>query len=296
MGTVINISRGRKLGPMIYTIYGIPGVGKTTWASQFPDALILDLEKGSEHLDTARMDDIESYGVFKERISMLLGDVQGFKTIIVDSLEKLEGLMLQEMVATGLYPNYEEANKFNNGQKLTASWMREVMTLFRKMVDLHKVEVIFVAHSQVVKFNDPDGSSFDRYTMRVNDHMGAVVRDLSHNVFFACHKVHTTKDGHKIKGLSDGERILKTEWRASFDAKSRIEGLPFEIPLSYAALRKAIETAKPKSAEELKNDIKQMSEGLDEETRSKVLEALQRATTVEELMAYKNRVQTLVAA
>ena len=39
----------------IVCLLGRNGVGKTTWAASFPKVLLIDLEKGSGHLDVARV-------------------------------------------------------------------------------------------------------------------------------------------------------------------------------------------------------------------------------------------------
>ena len=37
-------------------VYGVEGIGKTTFASKFPDPLFIDVEGGTKHLDVARVD------------------------------------------------------------------------------------------------------------------------------------------------------------------------------------------------------------------------------------------------
>lgn len=78
-------------------VYGPPGVGKTTAAIQFPDAYLIDMEKGSQNyadtikksgsmvFETANPDDI------KTEIAALLTEKHPFKTVIIDPITALYG-------------------------------------------------------------------------------------------------------------------------------------------------------------------------------------------------------------
>ena len=46
-------------------IYGVPGVGKTTFAAQFPAPYILDLERGAERYEVPHNSDIETFSEFR---------------------------------------------------------------------------------------------------------------------------------------------------------------------------------------------------------------------------------------
>ena len=51
----LNITKGVQPKPLKVCLYGVEGIGKTTFASQFPDPLFVDLDKGSTWLDVARV-------------------------------------------------------------------------------------------------------------------------------------------------------------------------------------------------------------------------------------------------
>ena len=52
----LNITRGVVPCAQKVVVYGVEGIGKTTFASQFPDPLFVDVEGGTRHLDVARVD------------------------------------------------------------------------------------------------------------------------------------------------------------------------------------------------------------------------------------------------
>ena len=49
----MNISRGKIQSALKVGIYGPEGVGKTTFASQFPGAVFIDTEGSTRHMDVA---------------------------------------------------------------------------------------------------------------------------------------------------------------------------------------------------------------------------------------------------
>ena len=64
-------------------IYGVPGVGKTTLAAQFPAPYILDLEHGAERYNVPCNSDIETFQIFKQ---VLKNIPEGTSTLVIDTL------------------------------------------------------------------------------------------------------------------------------------------------------------------------------------------------------------------
>lgn len=56
----MNITKGIISKPVKVCVYGVEGIGKTTFASQSPEPLFFDLDKGSAQLDVSRVTDITS--------------------------------------------------------------------------------------------------------------------------------------------------------------------------------------------------------------------------------------------
>ena len=52
----MKITKGKQTRPQRVVIYGVESVGKTTFAAQFPAPLYLDIEGGTAHLDTDRVE------------------------------------------------------------------------------------------------------------------------------------------------------------------------------------------------------------------------------------------------
>ena len=55
MGILDNVTSGIEHQPQRICVYGSHGVGKTTWAAKFKDALVIATEDGSKNIDVSRV-------------------------------------------------------------------------------------------------------------------------------------------------------------------------------------------------------------------------------------------------
>lgn len=83
---MLNISKGIVLRPQKVVVYGPEGIGKSTFASHFPDPLFLDIEDSTSQLDVKRIPDINSW-------AMLMGIIEEVtkekpcKTLVIDTAD-----------------------------------------------------------------------------------------------------------------------------------------------------------------------------------------------------------------
>ena len=90
-------------------IYGVPGVGKTTFAAQFPAPYILDLERGAERYDVPHNSDIETFSEFRQVLATL---PPGTGTVIIDTFDELEKMIVQHVMNR---ENVDSLNKIGGG-------------------------------------------------------------------------------------------------------------------------------------------------------------------------------------
>jgi hypothetical protein len=298
MNLLSAITTGKKIGPQLHVIMGTNGVGKTTWAASFPQSLILDIENGSNHLDASRVsgDKLKTLDAFKETLTELATRAHNFKTVVVDSVEALEGLISDAVCLEGKVKSIElYESGYGKGYIRSREMMREIIESFRQLQSIG-ITTILVAHTQVKSHTDPaSNQTYDRMIMRCNDKMAALIRDMADNVFYATYKVFTTTENKKTKAFGDGQRILLTQWRPGFDAKNRLE-LPLELPLSYDAFVEACANTTEDMSEVI-NDIQEMKSTLDEAMKKTVDEQIEKfRNNPSKLKEIKNRLLKYVAA
>ena len=57
----MKISSGIKSRPVKTVVYGVEGIGKSTFASEFPSPLFIDLDNGTSQLNVDRVTDVADW-------------------------------------------------------------------------------------------------------------------------------------------------------------------------------------------------------------------------------------------
>lgn len=292
------VHKGVKQTAQTYVFHGAPGIGKTTFAAQFPSPIIADLEDGSKHLDVARLtsQDIPNYKELVSFTQELAKASHDYKTLVIDSATVLESYVHKHLCGDKYETIEDVGGGFGKGYQMAREELQKFMQLCRALTS-NSINVIICAHSQVKSFTDPlTNSSYDRYIIQTNAKFAEILTSAADNVFFMKHAVDTVVDQKtkKTQAFGSGKRLLMTEWRPAYEAKNRLN-LPSELPLDYAAFLSAIEMSKPKSADELIKEIKAMLAKADDQNRAIATQKLQEAgDNVNALLRIKTKLSTMV--
>ena len=231
MSYLSGISKGKIQLNDLTLVYGVAGVGKTTFASQAPNPLFLPTEDGTSHMDVSRLERPKTWKDVLGIVTELLGDSHGYSTLVIDTLDGLEPLLFHHLTkgkttiedVGGGYGRY--VGVVNN------EWSRLMNGLALLRANMN---IIILAHAEIKKFEDPvNNQAYDRYQLKLYNQKSSMLwKEYVDCLLFANYEVVTKKDGSKVRAFGFGERKLYTEHRPSFDAKNRL-GLPSEIELSY---------------------------------------------------------------
>src|SRR5687767_10170856 len=83
-------------------VYGPPGIGKTTLASEFPAPVFLQIEDGTPgDLELDSFGEIDTFEQLMEALGALYTDEHQFKTVVIDSVTELERLIFAETCRRG---------------------------------------------------------------------------------------------------------------------------------------------------------------------------------------------------
>ena len=66
----MNITKGKIPSPLKVVLYGVEGIGKSTFASQFPAPLFIDTEGSTKNLDIARFDKPTSWQMLLQEVRL----------------------------------------------------------------------------------------------------------------------------------------------------------------------------------------------------------------------------------
>jgi hypothetical protein len=232
--SILQITRGRRQAAVRGTIYGIEGIGKTTLATQFPAPLVLDTEDGTNHIDVARAS-IHDWKSLTLALTELAVNAQGFKTIVIDSADWAEKLLIEWLLKTSGKKSIEDFG-FGKGYTMVA----EHWTRFLASCDVlisQGINVVFVAHSTVKRTSPPDQTDgFDRYELKLTKQSAPLLREWCDLLLFCNYRTKLVEgsDG-RLKAQGGKERIMHAEHSAAWDAKNRFD-LPAEMPMDIGQL------------------------------------------------------------
>ena len=242
-----SIQKGVVVTPPRLLIFGPHGTGKTTFASEAPNPILLPTEDGRGRLDIASFPIAKTYADVCEAIGTLLNEDHDYQTLAIDSIDWLEPIIWAEACRRNGWADIETPG-YGRGYIAAVDVWRE---LFNGLVALREskgMQLILIAHTDIKVFNDPANEPYDRYLVKLQPRAAALVQEFCDAVFFINFRTSTTKTDKGFKkfvtrGVGHGERVAYTEERPSHYAKSRYD-MPAEISLpkggSYAAIAKHI--------------------------------------------------------
>jgi hypothetical protein len=247
-GVLTNIRKARSFAPPRVLLVGTEGIGKSTWASKAPSPIFLPTEDGLDSIDceTFTWEDgkrkrAKDFQEVREALTGLANEPHSFRTVVIDSADWLEKLILANVCRRFGKKNIEDIG-YAKGYTYALDEWTETLDLLTKC-RTRGMCVILNAHAKIERFEDPENPSYDRYSPRLHKHAQALLTEWVDAVLFATRKMTTKREDDTDKtsrqlavpvGKDGGERILRTVGGPACVAKNRYD-LPPELPLSWGA-------------------------------------------------------------
>jgi hypothetical protein len=212
-------------GAPIVLIYGAEGRGKTTLATKFPNSVGLLLERGLPRGVTIdAVDGIDSFGAIIDALRELYRDPRGYQTLIIDTVDSLEPLLLEHVCIAHHWKNIE-APPYGKGWVIAdAEWLRFI-TAIRALRDKHGMTIVMVAHCLIERFDDPRAPSYTAYLPKLHRRARHLILDACDVVGFLAEELHiaTSDTGfrERTRATSSNQRFLFVEGTPAFVAKNR---------------------------------------------------------------------------
>ncbi len=241
----MKITRGKIPGAKKVVIYGPEGIGKSTFASQFPDPLFIDTEGSTKEMDVARTEKPSSWDMLLSQVDEVVHDPSICRTLVVDTVDWAEQLCIESICSKHQKDGLESFG-YGNGYVYVKEEFGRFLNHLSDVVEAG-VNVVLTAHAQLRKFEQPDElGAYDRWELKLgkktSSQTAPLVKEWSDMLLFANYKtfsVATDEKGKKHKAQG-GERVMYTLHHPCWDAKNRY-GLPGECPLTYEVIRDIIE-------------------------------------------------------
>ena len=261
----MKITKGTIPSAKKVVLYGPEGIGKSTFASKFPDAVFIDTEGSTKEMDVTRVEIRPLWSDVLEAMKDLINSKE-FKTVIIDTADWAEFLCIEY---TCQKANLKHIEDFGYGKGYTY-----VQENFRSLLDLCDIaiemgiNVVFTAHAKMRKFEQPDEmGAYDRWEMKLSKQVAPMLKEWADMVLFANYKTYVIEDDKtKSKKAQGGKRVMYTSHHPCWDAKNRY-GLDDCLPFDYKEIKSIIETkpkkaitSKPQRKNELSKEHKELKE------------------------------------
>ena len=216
--------------PVIMTITGDAGVGKTSLAATFPKPIFIRAEDGLESLVGKNAPDafplVEDTDALWAQLASLINEEHEYQTCVIDSSSQLEVLFSDFVLASDPKKPTTLATAnggYGAGYLAVSALHGRVRKAAQLLRSKRGMNVVFIAHSDVATLELPDQDPYSKYELRLNKKCVSHYVDNVDAVAFV--KLETfVKDSEKsrnAKALSTGARVVVCYATAANVSKNR---------------------------------------------------------------------------
>lgn len=230
----MEITRGKIPCAKKTVIYGPEGIGKSTFASKFPDPIFIDTEGSTRDMDVGRLPAPTSWNMLLEEVKYVIQNPSVCKTLVIDTADWAE-----QLCSAGICDKYQKTGiedfGYGKGYVFLQEEFGRLLNLLSELAEQKGIHVVLTAHAKMRKFEQPDEmGAYDRWEMKLSKNVSPMVKEWADMVLFANYKTHVIKVDGKNKAQG-GQRVMYTTHHSCWDAKNRY-GLPDEVPFTYDAI------------------------------------------------------------
>ena len=244
----MQITKGRIATAIKTVIYGPEGIGKSTFAAQFPDPVFIDTEGSTVHMDVKRLPRPDLWVELLNEVEYVRQNPGCCRTLVLDTADWAETLCGEYICARDQKTGIEDYG-YGKGYRFLFEEFGRLLNALEQVRE-KGVNVVICCHAAMRKFEQPDElGAYDRWSLKLTDSpkasIAGAVKEWADMVIFANYKTivvnvdgkGAAKGKNKVQG---GKRVMYTAHHSCWDAKNRF-GLPEEAEFSYEVIRGVIE-------------------------------------------------------
>lgn len=236
----MQITRGKLLIAQRVVIYGPEGIGKTSLAARFPEAVFIDTEGSTRNFDVARYPVPYSWESLIQTVQHAMSNPANQKTLVIDTADWAEKLCVEAVCDRAQKKGIEDFG-YGKGYVYLKEEFSKLLTYLDGCIDAG-IHVVLTAHAALRKVEQPDEmGSYDRWEMKLSKHCAPLLKEWADLILFCNYKTIVVQDENKKGKAQGGRRVMYTAHHPCWDAKNR-HGLPPELPMEFEAIAPIFQT------------------------------------------------------
>lgn len=249
------VTKGKIKSAIRLVAYGSEGIGKSTFASKFPEPLFIDIEGGTKQLDVSRFPTPETWNELLAEIDAVIEEPEVCQTLVIDTIDRAENLLINALLKEGGVDSIEKyGGGFGKGYTATQErFVKEFLGRLDRVI-AKGVNVVLLAHAAMRKFESPEDPPFDRWELKVSKKVAPAVKEWTDILLFMNYDIQVVEENNKGKAKGRAKRKMHANHRPTYDAKNRY-GLPDDMELSFEPLRAVYEGNVPKRKEKTELNV-----------------------------------------
>lgn len=252
----IEIRSTLREAPIRGVFFGKDGVGKSTFCAGAPGAVFIAVESGLDNIDAQAVPTPKHWEDLIE-YTQALGEDDRCKSIVLDSLDWAEQLCWRYVCQQGDEKGRKMKNieAFGYGKGYVAA-LAEWRVLIGELARAHErgKNILLIAHAERKSVKNPADDDYDQWSIKLNAKAAGLFREWVDVVGFAELDVSLVERDGRVKGVSNGKRILRTQPAAGYEVKTRFT-LPERCPLDWSTFARLVKAGRPPTIEELEVQI-----------------------------------------
>lgn len=222
-------------------LYGVEGIGKSTFASKFPKPVFSDTEGSTKFMTVDRLppDRVTSWTMLKEYAAFVKSRPDLMDTYIIDTGDWAERLCMTHICDSRKVSGIEDFG-YGKGYTYLEEEFGRYLNMLEEIVE-SGTNVVIVCHAQLRKFEQPDElGAYDRYELKLEKKTAALVKEWADLVLFTNYKTYVVNVDNQgaVKGKNKAQgnkRVMYTTHHPCWDAKNR-NGLADELSFDYSEI------------------------------------------------------------
>ena len=252
------VQQTMQIEPMKVLIYGVEGIGKTTFASKFPDPIFIDTEGSTGFINARKLPNPTSWTMILDELEDIKSEPRG-KTLIIDTLDWAERLAKKYLMDKNKWAAIDSTNYGSRYVALSD----EIGKLLNKLTEIKDVgiNVVITAHAETKKHELPDEmGQYDKYTLKLEKRDAGLAKEWADMILFFNYKTTIISDSKSnSKKATGGQRVMYTTHKPAWDAKNRL-GLPDELPIDFETIRELFEAKTGMGTTQIKSESTQKTQ------------------------------------